>query len=693
MRHSLLRVFLHFWILLGTGTLVQPSYAQHAANSVELARSGSDYSYSRALQLVGRVSYVDLPPAVKDRFGPGLAKNGTLYLFDLLRDPLVRKNYEKAYSSLKESDFLDSANYSVAGLPLEAAHSPKITVQPDAGPLGAWIRWPSQYPGNAYDDYISERVQLLRMDQGEFLVSKALQLCGNAQPYCSPTFVAVDILSSEVALMTEGQHSQNSGRGEAMRAVLLFLRATENAIYKVQQKEGSSKDLPFTNKALQIETNNILSMERAKGLFPTKQSAIESAARQQAALSQPAIAESSIRNVKINPPDVVSIVGSYPNDLLTPDSINQSAGKLFTGKIKEVIGASNFEIFVAGLGLANKIDRRGNFVLGSGCLPHFCDNRMSAFAIDLRTGRLMAFHYDVKGSPPLLIWGTKDGRVPVELCEDLGTDPDAIPFFCQQAAPATTLRTGLAVSEHIKHASFPRNYQGDSISELMGKFKKIESASNDEFVKRSEINGAAAALRSREYRFVVAPETNLAFEDKFPLKAKSGVKYDADAEILHINLWVANQLFWSERADTRTILQRPTYTTLVVSSTSKHRNYIGQNAYGAKADVSSSLTEEDGVAFANIKQDQGTAILTASLALSPSYARVMKSDLAFYIVVQPTASKDLKGNVLDTIGGKEATITQPSEYYTSGRYLVVNLKEAGVFRSSTGEVIKWVKFD
>lgn len=142
--------------------------------------------------------------------------------------------------------------------------------------------------------------------------------------------------------------------------------------------------------------------------------------------------ETPIRGTTVNANDALSLVGFYPHDLLGCCPTDKATSAWLSTKIKEVVGTSNFDGFVDGIGLAGEIEKRGNYVWASGCRQHFCGDNKSAFAIDIRSGRLMAFH--LEGDAPLSIRGTERGRVPVGLCQDLSTYSNRIEiFFCAPA--------------------------------------------------------------------------------------------------------------------------------------------------------------------------------------------------------------------------------------------------------------------
>jgi hypothetical protein len=157
---------------------------------------------------------------------------------------------------------------------------------------------------------------------------------------------------------------------------------------------------------------------------------------------------------------------------------------------------------------------------------------------------------------------------------------------------------------------------------------------------------------------------------------------------MEINLWDRDKMFvFSERGSALT-----TYTTIVVTEKTNRKSYIGQNAYGARAKVSSTVVHEFGLVLANIKPDPESAVFSLSLPVKPHLAKSLKKDLAFYVDIELTRSNTLKDIILTHVFGQSATVDIPLEIYVSGEYVLANLKEIGVYRKSTGEVLGWKKF-
>lgn len=244
-----------------------------------------------------------------------------------------------------------------------------------------------------------------------------------------------------------------------------------------------------------------------------------------------------------------------------------------------------------------------------------------------------------------------------------------------------------------RHQNLPKGFRGDSLSSLIDKLKHFEKSSQDEFTKTSERNAKFDALRVKPYKFVISPEINTILEEDSARNYKniSGTRYDADAEVMKVNLWVKDESLMLDQMSSRPSFSE--YTTIVVAESTKNNSYIGQNAYGAKAKISSTLVSQVGLAVANVKQQRNTALFSLSFPIKPREAKAIKDDLAFYVDVELTNSEALKGNILKTSVVSEATITSPSEVIIAGQYVLVNIKEVGVYRKSNGEVLGWKIFE
>ena len=251
-------------------------------------------------------------------------------------------------------------------------------------------------------------------------------------------------------------------------------------------------------------------------------------------------------------------------------------------------------------------------------------------------------------------------------------------------------------TQQEKRQNISKNFRGDSLAGLIGKFELLTESSRDEFTRRDDRNAATTALRNKTYKFIISSDANWMHDKNYNMI--TGARYDADAEILKINLWTKNEDFALNRKSNSSYLFDSKYSTIVVSRTSNRDSYMGQNAYGAKTKISSTQMNEYGLAIANGKQAPDTEIFSYSIPVKLREARALKDDISFYaevnlIDVNQTSSGELTGDVLKSVFVRKATISEPSESFMTGKYLLAYIKEIGVYKKSTGEVLGWKKFE
>ena len=243
-----------------------------------------------------------------------------------------------------------------------------------------------------------------------------------------------------------------------------------------------------------------------------------------------------------------------------------------------------------------------------------------------------------------------------------------------------------------KRQNISKGFRGESLVSLVNKYELFAKSSKDEFTKTANHKAEIAALRDKPYRFIISTKMNEGRDKNY--KNIAAVRYDADAEVMLINLWTSNEDFVLNRDKSSSSYQSPpNYSTIKIEEVVKSYAYIGQNGYGAKAKISSTLLKEFGLAIANIKLKDKSEIFSLSLPIKPREAKILKDDLSFYINVDLTSSDAVKDDILKIAQGHGATVSNPYEFYLSGQYILANLKEAGVYKKSSGEVLGWKKFE
>ncbi|WP_454739131.1 hypothetical protein [Cupriavidus necator] len=229
----------------------------------------------------------------------------------------------------------------------------------------------------------------------------------------------------------------------------------------------------------------------------------------------------------------------------------------------------------------------------------------------------------------------------------------------------------------------PKGDKGDSITALIDKFRRIDELAKDEFTKRATIEARTKELQSKEYRFLFSRNTNYGF--KAPI-----ARYDAESEVLKIDLELIYRTFILNSQNS----VPPKYFTLSLLERHSGTNYVGQNGFGARFNVRSIVSNEYGLALENfgtsgLADDMWTPILSTTLPLPPAAAKAMKSDLMFYVDAALISTDSAKGNVLQDVEKANATSSDPTEVLFARSFLLARVKEVGVFRKSTGEILAW----
>ncbi len=111
-------------------------------------------------------------------------------------------------------------------------------------------------------------------------------------------------------------------------------------------------------------------------------------------------------------PDLSPLIGKYPHDFLS-DTTKRAP-------LVRMVGEASFKEFRDHIGVAGPMelmDRR--WLVGRGCQPHSCGSREGYFAIDLRTGKMVALQFDIslaaQARPRVSIWSDIPPEAAAEL--------------------------------------------------------------------------------------------------------------------------------------------------------------------------------------------------------------------------------------------------------------------------------------
>jgi hypothetical protein len=97
-----------------------------------------------------------------------------------------------------------------------------------------------------------------------------------------------------------------------------------------------------------------------------------------------------------------SLVGKYPRDILSTDYGKHLEQLIERGQAGQTDSKWNWEAFQNAIATQGPITDAGDFVVGSGCLPHACPQTGAAFAIDKASGKICAVMVD---NGTAVLWG------------------------------------------------------------------------------------------------------------------------------------------------------------------------------------------------------------------------------------------------------------------------------------------------
>jgi len=90
------------------------------------------------------------------------------------------------------------------------------------------------------------------------------------------------------------------------------------------------------------------------------------------------------------PNNLTKYVDKYPVDLMKVPAVKS--------RLKALLGRRYSE-FDESIGVQHMIEKKGEFLLASGCMPHLCINNAAAFVIDLKNKRVHAAIYEENAAP------------------------------------------------------------------------------------------------------------------------------------------------------------------------------------------------------------------------------------------------------------------------------------------------------
>jgi hypothetical protein len=218
-----------------------------------------------------------------------------------------------------------------------------------------------------------------------------------------------------------------------------------------------------------------------------------------------------------------------------------------------------------------------------------------------------------------------------------------------------TPQTAVPVAPVVAHLG--PAFTGDNIEALVGTMK-TDSLPKSEFETTATYEARRNMNRKDGATMV------------FVLDDKQHFDYDADSEMMMTTIGVRKQIYLERgRVEYYPILD-------ICHIERSHREYIGSNAYGAERKVSSNQWDEYGI---TINQPLESTLL---VAMNTATAKDVKPFLRLGI-----ACTLLKGALLQTVSGNEATIFNPHAYYINSSYLPVVVTEMFIFDKRDGTAL------
>jgi hypothetical protein len=229
----------------------------------------------------------------------------------------------------------------------------------------------------------------------------------------------------------------------------------------------------------------------------------------------------------------------------------------------------------------------------------------------------------------------------------------------------------------LTQGALPRGFKGYSCSAIASRVRAL-SLQKGEFETSETFADRLAAARAKPIAGSVTLGDLLAF-----VKTDLEPKYDADKQAMMVSLRGGRQF-----------LESRDYVSLLLEVLRKStREYVGSNAMGARARVTSYESKVCGVVFANVPDRYpGPAwndfVKRTPVPMQPTEARALKGKLAaayIGILEQPF--------LFDYLEYIKPTISSPTEVTRQGAGLVLKLLEIWVFDRDSGAVLLKIKQD
>lgn len=246
------------------------------------------------------------------------------------------------------------------------------------------------------------------------------------------------------------------------------------------------------------------------------------------------------------------------------------------------------------------------------------------------------------------------------------------PQVKQQEKKAPSYSSYDAAPFDLSIESLPANYRGHScveISRLLSslKLEKDEFESSKSFADRIDF------IKEARLYGQLTGSSLLAFSPSKPMMLP---KYDADTETMKVH--VLSHGSGSVRIDGNFYTSAP-----INKELSSSRNYVGENGYGRKVEISSFTYDVCGITFSNVNSISRSVNIPSdfSFKISPEIARDSKESIGILYIANLSAPYSARYSDY-----MKATMDSPTEIAMSGPSIVTTLSQVWIYNTKTGQI-------
>lgn len=230
------------------------------------------------------------------------------------------------------------------------------------------------------------------------------------------------------------------------------------------------------------------------------------------------------------------------------------------------------------------------------------------------------------------------------------------------------------------------------IKKLIKEISKIDI--KDEFTKKSEID-------EKFNQLYLGKEILFKDDSKDTFLSISGndLKYDPESEVLNFKIGrrtssfnLSTETLDAKNVTSQTLLDREKHYITLTNERTSGSEYVGSNAFGVRVNVHSSIYLQYGLIIANTIDKKSSSSFfepqfVINLPFKPNEARDLKDNIGYYYKTELVNPVGFKTKVIEDIEGSGATVDSPTELYVNKKFILVKIKEIGIFNKKTGKVL------